>query len=1143
MADRSIVAPKPVWMKQAEEARIKSEADKDAAAKAAFEATFKDIDKTKSRNEDSDSDDNERDEEELINKPIGPVDSSKCLVAGGGIAGGTACSPSTFTIVTKDSDGQKIPTGGSQIKVKISPGVGVGGVDLEGMVKDQGDGTYAVTYAVPKRGNYMVHVDCNGKPIMGSPFPVFFSAGPAISTTSFPTSSTSYHNMVNQTMPNMPNYSGSVSGAFPGLLGMIPGVSSGSSGGVVLQGVGSSLGEICKQYLNGQCANSDCKYSHPPHNLLMSALAATTTMGTLSQQPMAPSAAAMAAAQAIVAAQALQAHAAQMQAQTKSIGESSDSMDKAEKADTLKRTLQVSNLSPLLTVDQLKQLFGYCGTVVDCTITDSKHFAYIEYSKPEEATAALALNNIDVGGRPLNVEIAKSLPSKSSIMNSSLPLMMQQAVALQQMQFQQALLMQQAMSAQQAASRAATMKSATEMASARAAEISKKLKAEGLIDNDKEANKTSRSPVSPQHRSNSRSKSPIKYHQSRQSRSISPVKYARDRRSPSPKRSRRSPSPKRSRRSPPRIRSQRSPSPIRSHHRSNEKRHYKDLRDSYSRGGRREEERSRDKGSSRDYYSSSSMRHRSRSASPLPRKSFRSSSRSPRCYRGSKSPRSKRSFPSDSRSPNHHRGSRLSPVRDSGISSSHGRHSRSRSAEKRNYSTGKEEARKVEKLKLEFKKLDRTKKTDEKNADDTKSFRESKEDENLGLTGSCSEHVAINIDQESGHYKKSKLDERNSSTRESLARDLNSIGEERDLIEEKRFVGSRDLKSSHKRSSGGGSDIYSGNHEHKTSRDHTTDGYHIENRELNSYEKSSRNYRKHERVDSATKEREYSHSRDERRASHYLSSRSHRSSRHSDERSSKETSNRRKKEVEHEKHHRTGREAEESTYLAKRKDRDMHSTMVQPDGSNSSATEFTPQQHAEVVDGHDQFDDIVGQNAAANGVSDLREDYSTDHDLINTKQSLMVEYPAIGAITDYVECEESKLDVVASGKCSQEEFGDKVNGVKSYNQKSTEMNLFTNHQDHLNHDSTFCESAQKTGETDMISGNVKYKPIISGETRNVGVHLSSLTSSDVLKEDDTLETGCQEEVALPQECINHEPSNNENAMVQEVDAILEGEVL
>lgn len=173
------------------------------------------------------------------------------------------------------------------------------------------------------------------------------------------------------------------------------------------------------------------------------------------------------------------------------------SSNKAGKDDALKRTLQVSNLSPLLTVEQLKQLFSFCGTVVECTITDSKHFAYIEYSKPEEATAALALNNMDVGGRPLNVEMAKTLPQKSALLHSSLassslPMMMQQAVAMQQMQFQQALLMQQTLTAQQAANRAASMKSATELAAARAAEISKKLKADGLVGDEMQTKDKSR---------------------------------------------------------------------------------------------------------------------------------------------------------------------------------------------------------------------------------------------------------------------------------------------------------------------------------------------------------------------------------------------------------------------------------------------------------------------------------------------------------------------------------------------------------------------------------------------------------------------------------------------------------------------------
>ncbi|KAL6191278.1 hypothetical protein ACLB2K_037669 [Fragaria x ananassa] len=647
MADRNLAVVKPIWMKQAEEARVKSEAEKDAAAKAAFEATFKDVDKSKEKGAVAAGSDSESEEaENLANKPIGPVDATKCTAAGAGIAGGTACAPSSFTVVTKDSDGRKVPNGGSQIKVKIMPGLGVGGSEQEGMVKDMGDGTYTVTYVVPKRGNYMVTIECNGRAIMGSPFPVFFSAG-STSTGGLlglaPTST--FPNLVNQTMPNMPNYSGSVSGAFPGLLGMIPGIVPGALGGAILPGIGASLGEVCREYLNGRCAKADCKLNHPPHQLLMTALAATTNMGNVSQVPMAPSAAAMAAAQAIVAAQALQAHAAQ-HAQAQSNKDSSGSPDKAGKADVLKRTLQVSNLSPLLTVEQLKQLFSFCGTVVECTITDSKHFAYIEYTKPEEATAALALNSMDVGGRPLNVEMAKSLPQKSAMnsqmASSSLPMVMQQAVAMQQMQFQQALLMQQTMTAQQAANRAATMKTATELAAARAAEISKKLKADGVEIEETETKEKTRSP-SPRARSKSRSRSPINYRRKWKSPSYSPPpRYARGRRSRSPFRSR--------------------------HHSiyDNGRRSYRDFRNGSDRGRRRDS----------DDFQSYASRRRSRSVSPR-RKSHRVDSSSPK-HRRERSPR--RATRDASRSPGHHTGSKLSPRGDED-KSKHRKRSRSNSPE------------------------------------------------------------------------------------------------------------------------------------------------------------------------------------------------------------------------------------------------------------------------------------------------------------------------------------------------------------------------------------------------------------------------------------------------------------------------------
>uniref|UniRef100_A0A803LTM1 RNA recognition motif (RRM)-containing protein n=1 Tax=Chenopodium quinoa TaxID=63459 RepID=A0A803LTM1_CHEQI len=665
MADRNAVAIRPIWARQAEEAKLKSEAEKTAAAKAAFEATFKDVDKSKPKALDLSSD-SEDEAEDLVNKPIGPVDPSKCTAAGAGVSGGSAGSPCTFNLITKDSDGRKIPKGDAQVKVKVTPGVGVGGSDIDGIVKDLGDGTYTVTYAVPKRGNYMVHVECNGRPIMGSPFPVFFSAGSSNGGLLGVAPTVSYPNLVNANMPNMPNYAGSVSGAFPGLVGMIPGLVPGPSGGVILPGIGASLGEVCREFLNGRCFKTDCKFTHPTHNLLMSAIAATSTMGTMSQVPMAPSAAAMAAAQAIMAAQALQAHTAQLQAQSKLSKDSSSACEADNKADVLKKTVQISNLNPLLTAEHLKQLFAFCGTVVDCTITDSKHFAYIEYAKAEEATAALALNNMDVCGRPLNVEMAKSLPQKPAGSSaSSLPIMMQQAVAMQQMQFQQALLMQQTMTAQQAASRAATVKSATDLASARAAEISKKLRADGFVIDEKEPEKKS------------------SYGKRRRSRSFSPARHFRGRRSKSPRRSRH-----RSRSFSPQIRhsrDHRSRSPVRYRHYTGyeyDRRSYRDVSD---RSGRR------DSKGSRDYHVSDFKRNKSRSPSPRGRRSYRDRSDSPK-------PRHCRSSGHRSKSPGLHQGGRSSPANDADRKLKQHRRSRSKSVEDRHKSSkrideGKEKAK------------------------------------------------------------------------------------------------------------------------------------------------------------------------------------------------------------------------------------------------------------------------------------------------------------------------------------------------------------------------------------------------------------------------------------------------------------------
>ncbi|KAB2600447.1 hypothetical protein D8674_010718 [Pyrus ussuriensis x Pyrus communis] len=584
MANRNLALAKPIWMKQAKEARRKSEAMKATVAKASFEATFNDMDKIREM------------------EPIGLVDPVKCTAAGAGIAGGIACATSSFMVGTEDSDERKVPNGGVPIDVKVVPRVGAGGSEQEGMARDMGDGTYIVTYVVPKRGNYMLSVECSGKPIMGSPFPVFFSADllccRAGSSAGGPlrlAPPSTFPNLVNQTMPNMPNYSGFVSGAFPGMLGMIPGIVPGASGGAILPGIGASLGEICREYLSGRCAQIDCKLNQSPHNLL------------ILQQPLRamlakclPSTTAMATAQAIVAAQALQAHAAQVQAHAQSNKDSSGSLDKAGKPNVLEKALQVSNLSPLLTVEQLNELFSYCGTVVECIITNSKHFAYIEYSKAEEAIAALQLNNMDVGGRLMNVEMAKLVPQQPAAMNSSmasssLPMVMQK----------QALLMQQTMTAQQGANRATTMKTATELAAARAAEISKKLNADEVEIEEKQTKEKSRSPSPSCARSKSRSRSPINYRRRQRSPSNSPPsRYPREHRSRSPLRSR----------------------------------HYSNIRNGGDRTRRRDSDRSH------DHHLSTSRRTKSMSISPRTRKTHRVDLVSPK-HRRESSPHRTRAAP------------------------------------------------------------------------------------------------------------------------------------------------------------------------------------------------------------------------------------------------------------------------------------------------------------------------------------------------------------------------------------------------------------------------------------------------------------------------------------------------------------------
>jgi filamin len=83
-----------------------------------------------------------------------------------------------FTIHAVDHDGKPRTTGGDDFKVAIN-----GPEELKPTVKDNGDGTYLVTYEATKPGDYEVDVTFEGEPIKDMPKTVAVRASPDASKT------------------------------------------------------------------------------------------------------------------------------------------------------------------------------------------------------------------------------------------------------------------------------------------------------------------------------------------------------------------------------------------------------------------------------------------------------------------------------------------------------------------------------------------------------------------------------------------------------------------------------------------------------------------------------------------------------------------------------------------------------------------------------------------------------------------------------------------------------------------------------------------------------------------------------------------------------------------------------------------------
>ncbi|KAK9836951.1 hypothetical protein WJX81_002189 [Elliptochloris bilobata] len=263
---------------------------------------------------------------------------------------------------------------------------------------------------------------------------------------------------------------------------------------------------------------------------------------------------------------------------------------------TCKRALLVGNLNPAVNTDQLKQLFGFCGTVTRCELVGSQQqLALVEYATPTEASAGLAMHGMTVVDRALVVELASAARDAAAAgpVNPYAALQMQQMhqVAMAQLQSQQLAAQVAAIRAQaklQPSAASGGAPGGKVAALSAIAALSKRLtEAAGATVGRRER---SASPAKVKRR---REVSPtIRYRKDRsrsapRRRSPSPP---RRRAPPTPPRRRRTPSPPRRRRSPtPPRRGRRNPTPPRRRSRSRSRRDREDREQERARSARRED--------------------------------------------------------------------------------------------------------------------------------------------------------------------------------------------------------------------------------------------------------------------------------------------------------------------------------------------------------------------------------------------------------------------------------------------------------------------------------------------------------------------------------------------------------------------------
>lgn len=93
------------------------------------------------------------------------TDPVSCTADGDGLRVAQPGVTATFTVYARDGSGRRRDVGGDRVTARVR-----GPTEVPGVVQDNGNGTYSITYTPDSLGVHIIDVLVLGCPISGSPF-------------------------------------------------------------------------------------------------------------------------------------------------------------------------------------------------------------------------------------------------------------------------------------------------------------------------------------------------------------------------------------------------------------------------------------------------------------------------------------------------------------------------------------------------------------------------------------------------------------------------------------------------------------------------------------------------------------------------------------------------------------------------------------------------------------------------------------------------------------------------------------------------------------------------------------------------------------------------------------------------------------